>query len=79
MCASHASPHDDVEALDRLPIRFHDHHRAHVVDVQVDRVVARHRDGHLELLGKVGAAVDWLDLVAGDDAVTVVEGANLGG
>ena len=42
--------------------------------VQVDRVVARHREGDLELLGQVGAAVERLDRVAGDDAVAVVVG-----
>mmetsp|Transcript_24112 Transcript_24112/g.71470 ORF Transcript_24112/g.71470 Transcript_24112/m.71470 type:complete len:244 (-) Transcript_24112:337-1068(-) len=77
MRASHASADDDVEALDRLAVRLHDDHRAHVVDVQVDRVVARHRHGHLELFRQVGAAVDRLDRVAGDDAVAVVVVAHL--
>mmetsp|Transcript_21086 Transcript_21086/g.41102 ORF Transcript_21086/g.41102 Transcript_21086/m.41102 type:complete len:502 (-) Transcript_21086:773-2278(-) len=75
--AAHAAANDDVEALEGHTIRLHHHHAANVVNIKVDGVVAGDGKGDLELLGKVGAAVDGLDRVASDDAVAIIVVANL--
>mmetsp|Transcript_17947 Transcript_17947/g.40146 ORF Transcript_17947/g.40146 Transcript_17947/m.40146 type:complete len:303 (+) Transcript_17947:1443-2351(+) len=75
--ASHAAANDDVETFQGLPIGLHDNHTADVVDVEVDAVVARDSECDLELLGKVGTAVQRLNRVARDDAVAVVVRAHL--
>jgi hypothetical protein len=75
--APHPAADDDVEPLERLAVGLHDDDAADVVDVQVDRVVAGDGERDLELLRQVGAAVERLDRVAGDDAVAIVVGAHL--
>mmetsp|Transcript_85800 Transcript_85800/g.228707 ORF Transcript_85800/g.228707 Transcript_85800/m.228707 type:complete len:413 (-) Transcript_85800:72-1310(-) len=76
--AAHAAAHQHVVALERLAVILEDYHQADVVDVDVHRVVARHRHRHLELLGEIGAAVEGLRLVARDDALAVIVVARLG-
>ena len=77
MRAAHAAADDDVEAGEVDAVGLHDDDAADVVNVQVHAVVARHRERDLELLRQVGAPVQRLDLVAGDDAVAAVLDADL--
>lgn len=71
--AAHAAADEHVVALEGAAVGLEDDHEPDVVDVDVDGVVARDRDAHLELLGEEGPAVERLLLAARDDAAAVVE------
>mmetsp|Transcript_49480 Transcript_49480/g.77306 ORF Transcript_49480/g.77306 Transcript_49480/m.77306 type:complete len:364 (+) Transcript_49480:803-1894(+) len=69
---AHAASDEDVISHQVLASLVHDHHQSNVVDEDVNRVVSGNSDSHLELTGKVGAAVEGLLGVSGDDAGALV-------
>jgi hypothetical protein len=54
--AAHASTNHDVVALEGLAVLVHDDDKTEIVDEDVDGVVTRHSDSHLELARQVLAA-----------------------
>merc|ERR1719460_741490 len=74
VCSPKPTADCDVEAFDLASFfRVRDDHHANVVDVEVQGVVRRDRDRHLELLWEILIPIDGLDWVVRDDSFTSID------